>query len=62
MYILESEMSLTHEEAHCSPYHSFVVVLKKQFLQKKISPFALNFEHHNFADVVYPQTATLHTN
>jgi len=46
----------------CSLYQPFVVVLKKQFLSKKISPFALNFESCNFADVVYVQTATLHTN
>jgi len=45
----------------CSPYQPFVVVLKKLFLKKQISPFALNFERHNFADVVYAQTATLHT-
>ncbi len=27
-----------------------------------LSLFALNFQHHNFADIVYAQTATLHTN
>jgi len=37
-------------------------VLKKQFISNKISPFALNFERYNFADIVYAQTATLHTN
>ncbi len=28
----------------------------------KRSPFALNFQHHNFADIVYAQTVILHTN
>jgi len=37
-------------------------ILKKLFLQNKIDPFALHFERCNFADVVYAQTATLHTN
>jgi len=55
-------MSPTREEARCSPYQPFVVVLKQRIIQKKISRFALNFERHNFADVVYAQTATLHTN
>jgi len=36
----------------CSPYQPFVVVLKKLFLKKQISPFALNFERRNFADVL----------
>ncbi len=27
-----------------------------------ISPFALTFQLRNFADIVYAQTATLHTN
>jgi len=47
-------MSLTREEACVvSPYQPFVVVLKKRFLEKQISPFALNFECCNFADVFY---------
>jgi len=46
----------------CSSYQPFVVVLKNDFLKKQISPFALNFEPCNFADVIYAQTATLHTN
>jgi len=48
-------MSPSREKACCSPYQPFV---KKQFLQKKISPFALNFERRNFADVIYAKTAT----
>jgi len=47
-------MSLTREEAHCSSYQPFVVV---HFCKSK-----LIFERCNFADVVYAQTATLHTN
>jgi len=43
----------------CSPYQPFVVVL---FFKSKISSFALNFECCNFDNVVYAQTATLHTN
>jgi len=60
MYILV--ILLTCEEAHCSSYQRFVVVLKMQFLYKQISPFALNFERCKFADVIYAQTVTLHTN
>jgi len=52
MYFFGFVMSLTREECPV-----VVVVLKKQ-----ISPFALNFERCNSADVVYAQTATLHTN
>jgi len=40
---------------------SLVVVLKKM-LKKQIAPFALNFECSNIADIVYAQTARLHTN
>ncbi len=28
----------------------------------KKTQFAFNFQHHNFADIVYAQTATLNTN
>jgi len=45
----------------CSSYQPFVVVLKKRFLNKQTSPFDFHFEHCNIADVVYAQTATLHT-
>jgi len=47
----------------CSPYRPFVVVLKKKTISLKANiSISLNFERCNFADVVYAQTATLHTN
>jgi len=51
-------MSLTRDEAHCSSYHPFVVVLD---FCKRIS-LCFDLERRNFTDVVYSQTATLHTN
>jgi len=52
-------MSLTREVALVVPT-THLLVLKKLYLYKQISSFGLNFERCNFADVVYPQTATLH--
>jgi len=45
------------EGSSCSSYQSFVVVLS---FKSKYLP--LNFERCNFDNVVYAQTATLHTN
>jgi len=52
-------MSLTQEEAHVVPTSRLLKYLKSIFL-KQISPFALNFEHCNVADVVYAQTTLTH--
>jgi len=39
-----------------------VVPTSRLMWSSKYLLFVLNFEHCNFADVVYAQTATLHTN
>ncbi len=47
------------------PLSSDIFTLKGWSIRKTVtttSPFELNFQHHNFADVLYSQTATLHTN
>ncbi len=47
------------------PLSSDIFTLKGWSISKTVtttSPFELNFQHHNFADVLYSQTATLHTN
>jgi len=56
-------MSLTQEVCRVVSTRRGFYSLKSNFLLRsnKISPFALNFERRNFADVVYAQTATLHT-
>ncbi len=55
-------MSLTRNYFVVVPYQPFAVGDAILVLQKTISPFALNFELRNFADVVYAHTATLDTN
>ncbi len=46
----------------CSPLSVIFVGIKLPEFEKTISPFALNFQCRNCADIVYVQTATLHTN
>ncbi len=52
----------TREVTRCSPLPVVFVGIKLPEFWKTISPFALNFQRHNSADIVYAQTATLHTN
>ncbi len=52
----------TREVTRCSPLPVVFVGIKLPEFKKTISPFALNFQRRNTADIVYAQIATLHTN
>ncbi len=52
----------TREVSRCSPLPVVFVGIKLPEFKKTISPSALNFQRRNSADIVYAQTATLHTN
>ncbi len=52
----------TREVTRCSPLPVVFVGNKLPEFKKTISTFALNFQRRKSADIVYAQTATLHTN